>query len=435
MIAGSAKIDITPIENVWMAGMLRAHQSEAVHDHLYARALVLSDTEDMSGAYALVSVDVCFLNEKVTEKARSLIESKTGIPAGHTVIAATHTHSGPSTDESGQLAEESYLRELVDKVVNAAEQAASKAKPAMVGTGHGSENTISHYRRFISDDGKIVMIWEQNPDECPMRCLGKIDPAVGVLRVADADNPEQTIAVLFNHAGHPNVMSGDNYLISADYPGITVEQVEAHCGCNAMFMNGAQGTVDIDNWRYRDWDGMVHIGKTLADEVNGVLDGISVSAETVRGARIEYTLPPRMLSDEELAWADRILAETGGAFECVADGVGDDFKAVFYRKLYEKQSVNVDVEQICIAMGDTAFISFPGELFTEIGMRIKEQSPFAHTYILGLANGYIGYVPTRDAVEQGGYEVDTRCVGDDAEDIIVEHSLKLLDMVRHESRR
>ena len=44
MLAGTGKIDITPQNNVWMDGMLRAHPSEGVHDRLYARALVLSDS-------------------------------------------------------------------------------------------------------------------------------------------------------------------------------------------------------------------------------------------------------------------------------------------------------------------------------------------------------------------------------------------------------
>ena len=46
-------------------------------------------------------------------------------------------------------------------------------------------------------------------------------------------DPGRVLAVLFNHTGHPNVLSGDNYLLSADYPGlaaVVVGRTGRHCG-------------------------------------------------------------------------------------------------------------------------------------------------------------------------------------------------------------
>jgi hypothetical protein len=43
----------------------------------------------------------------------------------------------------------------------------------------------------------------------------------------------------------------------------------------------------------------------------------------------------------------------------------------------------------------------------EQGLEIKEQSPFPNTLILGMANDYVGYVPTERAFAEGGYEVKT----------------------------
>jgi hypothetical protein len=97
MFAGTGKVDITPQSAVWMDGMLRAHPSEGIHDRLYARALVLSDSDDVRQAFALVSVDVCVLDDATCRAVRQGAETRTGIPAAHIVVAATHTHSGPST--------------------------------------------------------------------------------------------------------------------------------------------------------------------------------------------------------------------------------------------------------------------------------------------------------------------------------------------------
>ncbi len=106
--------------------------------------------------------------------------------------------------------------------------------------------------------------------------------------------------------------------------------------------------------------------------------------------------------------------------------MGDDYKALLLKRMYEVQNQPIPAEHICIAVGDTAFLSFPGELFTEIGMQIKAESPFARTYIIGLANGSIGYVPTRKAIGEGGYAVDVRTVDAEAEDVILGQSRALL---------
>jgi len=109
--------------------------------------------------------------------------------------------------------------------------------------------------------------------------------------------------------------------------------------------------------------------------------------------------------------------------------VGDDFKAVLYKKLRAVQHLDIPAEQVCIALDDAAFISFPGEMYTEIGMRIKKASPFRRTYILGLANGSVGYIPTRKSIGEGGYSEDVRRVDPDAEDVAFAHSQSLLKQV------
>ncbi len=430
MIAGVAKIDITPDYNVWMDGMLRTGKSTGVHDPIFARAFVISGSESRADSFAVISMDVCELTTASADLYRQSLSDSTGIPAHHIILAASHTHSGPATLGFFNNTETEYVDALTGKLASLLSEALDNAIPVSVGYASGCEDTISHYRRFLDDDGKVVMIWESDPSVHPMTVQGVIDPEVGVLKVVDAANPYTVVCTLFNHAGHPNVMSGDNYLLSADYPGVTQRLLEERVGGTALFTNGAQGTMDIDNWKYRDWDGMEYIGKTLADAVYATAETISTSdSVSVRGSSVEYDLPARKVTDKELAWADAIIEITGGKVEAVADGVGDDYKALIYREMRAVQDQPIPVMQTCFAIGDAAFISFPGELFTEIGMKIKAESPFKHTFIIGLANGCVGYVPTKESITQGGYEVDTRRADGSAEDLIVQNSLKLLDTV------
>jgi len=312
------------------------------------------------------------------------------------------------------------------KIVESVTAAVDSARPVMAGCVSGREETISLYRRFLSGEGKVVMLWEQDPSLGGLTVTGDPDPEVGVLKLIDASDPTRLVALLYNHASHPNVMSGDNYSISADYPGASSRILEDQFGCTALFTNGAQGSVDIDNWKWRDWDGVEHIGGTLAQAVAQAAIDVKAVDNKLRVSHINYTVPRRKISDKELLWAEEVLKQTGGKIQAVADGVGDDYKALLYKQIHEARDSDIEVDQTCIAIGNCAFLSFPGELFTEIGMEIKRRSLFEHTFIIDLANGCIGYISTKEAISQGGYEVDTRPADCSAEDIIVERSLELL---------
>ena len=80
-----------------------------------------------------------------------------------------------------------------------------------------------------------------------------------------------------------------------------------------------------------------------------------------------------------------------------------------------------------LRIGDAALASNPSELFCEIGMSIKRASPFPWTGIAGYTDGSVGYIPTRSAYPEGGYEVDSACrVNPEAGEMIEEACLRLL---------
>ncbi len=430
MRAGTAKVDITPKTNIWMDGMVRTHKSLGIHDPLFARALVLANNNNGNDAFVVVSADICGLGEKDTFFLRQATSSKTGIPETRIIIASTHTHSGPATIGLFNPIEREYVEELLGKIVVLIEKSFSKMKPVAVGWGSGREDTISHYRRLLTRDGHVVMNWEPYPAESLSGPLGVIDPEVGMLKIVDEKDSEKVNCILFNHSGHPNVMSGENYFLSADYPGVAQRLLENEFGEMAIFLNGAEGTMDIDGLRDRDWQGVERAGRALARVVSKTTRTISpCKTAIIRGAHIKYTIPSRKITDEELTWAEEVLKRAERTTYSLPDGVGDDYKALLYKRLRENEGSRISVEQICFAVNEGAFISFPGELFTEIGMHIKAKSPFPQTYIIGLANGCVGYIPTGQAIGEGGYAVDTRRVDAEAEDIIVEQSLALLKEV------
>ena len=428
MYAGAARIDITPQVPVWLDGMIRDKRSQGVHDPLHARCLVIGNSPD--DCHAIVAVEVCALASDTCDAARQAAARATGIAAQNIIVAATHTHSGPACFGFFNEREHVYNEWLVGRIADCVATAYAGLQPAAAGHGAATEDSISHYRRLLADDGHVVMNWELFPAERLRGALGEADPEVGVLKVTQAADPARVIALLFTHSGHPNVMSGDNLLISSDYPGHACRLLEARYGAVAMFVNGAQGSVDIDGLRDRDWEGVTRLGDKLARAVTQAADAVTPAAAKVSGARVAYTVPRRQISDEQLAWADDVLQRTGGAVTAMADGVGDDYLAVLYRQLRADAGKSISVEQVAVAVADSAWVSFPGELYTEIGMAIKRQSPWQRTYIIGLANSYAGYFPTRKAIGEGGYSEDTRHCDETAEDIIRQQSVALLRDLR-----
>ena len=111
-------------------------------------------------------------------------------------------------------------------------------------------------------------------------------------------------------------------------------------------------------------EGRERIGNALANAVSELAKTITPKNDVfIRGKNINYEIPARKISDAERKWAEDILAVTGGKIAPVADGVGNDFKAVLYKRLWEKQDTNLAAEHVCVAIDDTAFISFSWRAF------------------------------------------------------------------------
>ena len=94
---------------------------------------------------------------------------------------------------------------------------------------------------------------------------------------------------------------------------------------------------------------------------------------------------------------------------------------------FARQGQPLEVEVQVIAPGpDLAWVGLPGEVFVELGLAIKAASPFRHTILVELANGSIGYIPTRRAYDEGNYEPVSARVAAGSGERLVETALRLL---------
>jgi len=85
-----------------------------------------------------------------------------------------------------------------------------------------------------------------------------------------------------------------------------------------------------------------------------------------------------------------------------------------------------------LRIGDQAIVTMPFEVLVEIGLEIKEKSPFPHTFMIELANGGYGYLPPPHQHKLGGYEtwLGTSRFHPESSVILTKHLLEMLDELK-----
>ena len=177
----------------------------------------------------------------------------------------------------------------------------------------------------------------------------------------------------------------------------------------------------------RGFGNAARMGTILAAEVlrivaapaTGRTQALRVKSEIVRLA-----LPDLASGDEEKS---RAIMSRVADQKSPRPGFMEMVEAFKVRDVMARQGRPQEVEVQVIALGnDVAWVSLPGEIFTELGLAIKQDSPFPHTIVAELANGSIGYIPSRRAYPQGNYEVvSARCAAGSGERL-VDTAVKLL---------
>ena len=426
--AGFAKRPISPAIGAPLAGFAaRKGVCEGVHDELFARALVV---ENDATAIALVSLDVLAVASDFVEKIRRAIAARVPIESGAILISSTHTHAGPVTISTFVNPDESvdanYMALLGNAIVEAVEAAWQARFAARIGVGTGTMEGLGVNRR--SKDGKPV------------------DPEIGIVKVDDAQG--RTKAVLINYGCHPTVLGPDNLLASGDFPNPAIERVEEQLGSAsfAMYVNGAQGDISVGHSSELSAIGVVTPGRTferaaqlgqgLGDAVLRALPGIVTRTRVhLQFETLTAGLPIKPYPDAEQT--QKASQEAQRKVEALsASGDSAEYRQAqsellyssitqFYARETRKYTDGVlPINVQAIRIDDNVFIAVPAEVFVEIGLRIKNASPL-RTFVAGVTNGYIGYLPSRKAYEAGGYEVISANCDASGEDRLFEGVMRL----------
>lgn len=392
--AGFGRRTITPAlsKPVWLAGFAHGRAATAIHDDLYAVAVVIDDGEHRVGLVALDAIG--FFHDEVVAVRRNVPSSAR---LDYMVVASTHNHSapdlmgiwGPSDYRSG--IDPAYRAQVVAAAAAALQDAVAALAPAAVALA-----------------------------EVPLEPAGLVadsrDPQVfdATLRLMYFTRPDgSTMGSLVNWADHPETPWAGNTEITADFPGflrealengVTVagKQVEEGLGGMHVYVNGAIGglmttnpaTAVADPYDGRTYTEPSHdksraVGRRLAAAV----------FSAVRGRTLVPQPEPR------LAVSARTLAlRIDNPLFRIAAGIG-----LFGRGQPRLNHIRTEVGML--TFGDAAIACVPGELYPEIANggiehpagadfdiapvevpSIRDGMPGRVKFLVGLANDEIGYI-------------------------------------------
>jgi neutral ceramidase len=395
--------DITPQPGMEMPGGFFKRTGKGVRDKLLAVACVVYDG---TTPVALVGIDALFIGRPTVDSARRLIQGKTKIPAENVLIGANHTHSGgPVVSCLGCDENPAYTEQLAKAIAQAVGDAWNSLHAAELGIATGKEDGISFNRRFLMRDGREITHPGKpgSPHHSAIVApAGPIDPDVGVLAVR---NPRQAITGIVVHfACHSTVVGGD--LFSPDYAGYLRKHLKARYGdVPVCFLLGPCGDItQVDNMSTAR-----ESGPEYAD-----LMGQRLAAEAIRviGRMTWLKEAPTAATTETVPIAIRSEPDTDAERPPYGLGSGDKVDEVYAseRKLVaeeRKKTPRLPCEVQALRIGPLGIATNGAEYFVEHGLRIKKCSPLAHTWVVSLANEWIGYVPTAQAFVGGGYEPRT----------------------------
>jgi hypothetical protein len=396
MKVGAARVDITPPLGMHMAGFeTRTAGAIGVHDALHAGVLAFEGPEDRA---VLVVADLLQIDARLQGIIAAEVERRIGLDRDHMQLVGTHTHSGPDLTEPSE-----YEQSVGMRIAAAVEEAWDARGPAIASVGAGRVTGIGRNRRHPHD--------------------GPVDDDVTVLRLDHEDG--SPIATLVNYSCHPTTLGPDNLRYSADYPGVVCRLVDERVGGITVFTTGAQG--DVNPGGYSPEDSMIGIvapwrtyesaeryGTAIAEvavDVRGRL--VATPSDNVWARARVLELPRRELpSVEEAARAveaaERLVAVARPLHSMQV--VHNALLAEAHARLVLEHASRADrdepvrVRVSALGLGPATHVGIGGELFTELGMHIKRALGAGCTFVAVLCDGTIGYIPTRDAYAEGGYE-------------------------------
>lgn len=376
---------------------------------LSCRGIVLLGNEAPVVLCALDWIDLSNDGHKVF---REQLAAAAGTTPDRVAVQVLHQHDAPQCDFSlTDLAEQlkiggiafdaAYARDVLQRAAAAIRDALPKAQTVThLGTASVAVEKVASNRRILGPDGKVAHIrWTATEDPAVRAFpVGVIDPQ---LKMISFWNDERPIVALTYYATHPQSYYRTGQA-TPDFPGLARNALQAETGVLHVHFDGAGGNIGAGKYN----DGAHENRQVLAERMAAAMElawnetqRVPISGRDVRWTSVPVLLPAAQHLDRAaLAGVLNDSQQTATAREDAAR------RLIWLDRCLAQDPIDVT----CLALGRTRILHLPGELFVEYQLAAQQLRPDLFVAMAAYGDGGPGYIGTRIAYDEGGYEPSPR---------------------------
>jgi hypothetical protein len=383
--------------------------TRSIVDSLWAKGIVILGTDK---PVVLCVVDWIGIANEGQDAWRENLAKAAGTTPDHVSVHVVHQHDGRRCDFTmekilsqyglgGWRYDTTFSQKVIKSVANAVKNAAQTALPVThIGFGEAKVDKVASNRRILGPDGKVAIIrWSSTRDSAAIAAPeGLIDP---YLKCVSFWNKDQAIAVLNYYTTHPMSHYGKGD-VSSDFPGIAREEMEQELGIPYIYFNGAGGNITAGKYN----DGSPERRFVLAERMKTAMQQawentqkMPLNKADVKWNQVEISLPLRKAFVEKSLVDSLSNARTDSLRKFTAAK-----QLAWLRRTKSGHKVNISA----LKLGDIRLLNLPGELFIEYQLAAQKLKPDEHVCTAAYEEYGPGYICTKIAYTQGGYEDSER---------------------------
>lgn len=409
--AGYGKVDITPTEPVSMTadGDAEGNLHTGIKDYLYANCIYLVDNTGTE--LYLIAFDQCNMYDPLPAYRLELAQ-KLGVSDQQLMFSATHTHSAVAlraTNVPSVLRYNDTLKKNLEKVALLAKEDAAP----VTGMYHSSVETesLNFVRRYVMNDGTYA---GDNYGSSASGYAAHESEGDQELQLLKLTRESSRDIILTNFQTHPHRTAydtDDNQDISSDIVGVYRQEIEQRLDCLALYYTGSSGNVNPTSKITEEnvYANHREHGKAMADyAVQAAASFTPVEIGPIQLAKTIF-IGESYLSENYKLEEAKIVADRYNS------GMSKSESLAGYEDLFEhpRHAMAIvsragwpetrEVPLYSFSIGGFTACYAPFELFAELGVMIKDSSPFEATFVCCYSNYIFSYMPTSLAFEHGGY--------------------------------